>query len=214
MKKEIFGKNSVDMINGPLFSGILKVAVPIMVMNIMQIMFNAADIAVLGIFVNDTAVAAVGTNGALISLITGLFIGIAAGANVIVARYIGSNNKEGIEKAIGSSLLLAFLGGFLVMGVGIAFAPTFLKWIKCDENVIGLATKYLRIYFLGAPVMFLYNFSAQIMRAKGDSIRPMIYLIVSGVLNVILNVVFVLVFHTDVEGVAIATIISKHFRHF
>ena len=209
MKRLAFGKNSVDMLNGPLFTGILKVAVPIMVMNIMQIMFNAADVAVLGMFVNDTAVAAVGTNGALISLITGLFIGMAAGANVVVARYIGAGNKEGVEKAIGTSLLFAFLGGFLVMGVGIALAPEMLRLMKCDPNVIGLATKYLRIYFIGTPVMFVYNFSAQIMRAKGDAIRPMIYLIVSGVLNVILNVIFVLVFDTDVEGVAIATICSQ-----
>ena len=209
MKKALFGKNSVDMLNGPIFRGILKVAIPIMVMNIMQLMFNAADVAILGIFVNDTAVAAVGTNGALISLITGLFIGIAAGANVIVAKYIGQNKPERIEKAIGSSILIAFLGGVLVTIVGVSLAGTFLKWMKCDENVIGLATKYLRIYFLGAPVMFVYNFCAQIMRAKGDAIRPMIYLIVSGVVNVILNVVFVLAFNTDVEGVAIATIVSQ-----
>lgn len=202
-------RTKVDMVGGPIFKGILQVAVPIMIMNIMQILFNAADIAVLGILVNDTAVAAVGTNGALINLITGLFIGMAAGVNVVVARNIGKKDQSAVERTIGTSLLFALVGGLFILITGNIFAKVFLTWMNCDPNVIDLAAKYLRIYFLGMPIMFVYNFCAQILRAKGDSIRPLIYIMIGGVVNVILNVVFVVVFDTDVEGVAIATIIAQ-----
>lgn len=200
---------SVDMLKGPIVKGIMQIAVPLMVMNILQTLFNAADVAIVGIFVGDTAVAAVGSNGALINLINGLFIGVSVGANIVIARFIGSGEHEKVEKVVGSSILLALISGILVMGITLIFARDFLILMSCDVNVLDLSAKYLKIYFIGAPFMLLYNYSAQILRAKGDAIRPMIYLIIAGVLNVILNVIFVALLGMGVSGVAIATVISQ-----
>ena len=200
---------SVDMLNGPIVKGIMQIAIPLMVMNILQTLFNAADVAIVGIFVGDNAVAAVGSNGPLINLINGLFIGVSVGANILIARFIGSGESERVEKVVGTSILLALISGILVMGITLIFARSFLILMSCDPAVLELSTKYLRIYFLGAPFMLVYNYSAQILRAKGDAVRPMIYLIIAGVLNVILNVIFVAIFGLGVSGVAIATVVSQ-----
>ena len=201
-------KLEMDMTTGPIFKKIARFSIPLMLMNILQLLFNAADVFVVGIFVDDVAVAAVGTNGALINLIINLFIGLSVGANV-VARYLGENNREKVRKNIGLSIFVALISGIILLFVGFFCARTFLEWMGCDPKVIVLATKYLKIYFLGMPIIILYNFCASILRAAGDTVRPLIFLTIGGVVNVGLNIFFVVVLHKDVEGVAIATVVSQ-----
>ncbi len=198
----------LNLCEGPLFKKILWYALPLICTNILQLLFSAADIAVLAIFVGDDAVAAVGANGALINLIVGLFIGLSVGANVLVARSIGKQDEQTSQRVVGSAVLIAFCLGIGLTFVGFFGARTFLVWMKCDPDILDAATTYLRIYFLGTPIMMLYNFSASILRASGDTVRPLIFLTLGGVVNVGLNILFILVFHMTVEGVAIATIAS------
>ena len=201
----------VDMTHGPIFKKIFFFSVPLIFTNVLQILFNSADILILGIFVNDRAVAAVGATSALINLIVGMFVGLSVGANVTVARYLGKNNVDSVRKTVGMSMLLSVLLGFVLIFVGIFGAKTFLTWMSCDINVLDMATKYLKIYFIGMPVMMLYNFCASILRAAGETVRPLIFLAIGGILNIFLNIFFILVFHKDVEGVAIATVVSQAF---
>jgi putative MATE family efflux protein len=153
-------------------------------------------------------VGAVGACGSLIVLITGLLIGISAGTNVTIARYIGRGEQDRIEKAVGTAVVFSFLGGILLSAVGISFAETFLIWTKCDPILLPQATLYFKIYFAGVPILMVYNFCASILRASGDTRRPMLFLTLSGVVNVILNFVFVAGLGMRVDGVAIATVIS------
>jgi len=205
------GKHEMDLTVGSIFKKLIIFALPLMATNILQLLFNVADVAVLGIFVEDgdNAVAAVGATGALINLIIGLFVGLSVGANVLVAKYVGSGEKERAERVVGMSMLISVLIGVVLAVIGYFCAYTFLDWMGCDPKVIDMATKYMQIYFLGMPIILLYNFCAAILRAVGDTLRPLIYLIVAGVVNVGMNVLFVVVFHKDVEGVAIATISSQ-----
>lgn len=198
-----------DLTNGPMFKSLFFYALPFVFANVLQVLFNTADIAVLGIFVGDNAVAAVGANSSLSNLLVGLFVGFSAGTNVVLARYVGAKNMISSQKVIGTSICLALISGFLLMAIGVPFAEQFLIFMGCDQNILGMATTYLRIYFLGMPIMMLYNFCASILRATGDSKRPLIYLLIGGVANVILNVFFVVVCNMTVEGVAIATVVSQ-----
>ncbi|MBQ0099466.1 MAG: MATE family efflux transporter, partial [Firmicutes bacterium] len=202
-------KLEMDMTTGTIFNKIVRFSIPLMLMNILQLLFNAADIFVLGIFVNDNAVAAVGANSALINLIINLFIGLSVGSNVVVAMFLGENNKQKIRENVGLSIFIALVSGIILLFIGFFCARTFLTWMGCDEVVLDMAVKYLKIYFLGMPVIMLYNFCASILRAAGDTVRPLIYLSIGGVINVILNIFFVLVLKKDVEGVAIATVVSQ-----
>ncbi len=199
----------MDMTQGPLLKKILLFSMPLLLTNVLQLLFNATDIMVLGIFVGDNAVAAVGANSSLISLIVGLFTGISMGANVMVARCIGAKDQVRSKKFVGMSIVVSLAFGFFLMALGIPLAKTFLQLMSCAPEVIDMATKYLQIYFMGMPFIMLYNFCASILRSAGDTVRPLIYLIIAGVLNVGLNIFFILVVGLDVEGVAIATTVSQ-----
>ena len=198
------------MLSGPIINGLLTIAIPIMIMNVLQSLFSIADMTILKIFDTDGgySVGAVGACGTLIHLITGLLIGVSSGANVTIARYIGKGNRERVEKAIGTSLLFALFGGIAMSVFGIAFARLFLTWMNCDAILLPQAVLYFRIYFAGIPILMVYNFCASILRATGDTKRPMLFLSLGGVVNVLFNLLFVGVFGKRVEGVAIATVIS------
>lgn len=205
----MFKNYEMNMCEGALLKKLIIYALPLMATNILQLLFNAADVAVLGIFKGDTPVAAVGSTAALINLIVGLFVGLSVGANVLIARCVGENNEKRARRIVGMSMLISFAIGIMLSIIGVVFAKTFLTWMDCPEGVIDLATTYLKIYFLGMPIMLLYNFCASILRAVGDTVKPLIFLLISGVVNVGLNVLFVTVLDKDVEGVAIATITSQ-----
>ncbi len=202
-------KLEVDMTSGAIFKKIVAFAVPLIFTNLLQILFNMCDVLVLGIFVNDRAVAAVGGTSALINLIVGLFVGLSVGANVMVSAYLGKKDEERVRRTVGTSLLVAIIVGTGLIFVGVFGAKTFLAWMNCDENVIDMSATYLKIYFIGMPVMMVYNFCAAILRAAGETVKPLVYLTIGGVVNVILNVFFVLVLKKNVEGVAIATVVSQ-----
>ncbi|MBO5851688.1 MAG: MATE family efflux transporter [Clostridia bacterium] len=203
------GKIEKDFTNGPIFKQMALFALPLMFTSVLQILFNTADVLVLGVFVGDDAVAAVGSTGSLINLITSLFIGMSMGVNVVASRHLGSHNDEGVKKVIGMSILLSVIFGFILLIIGWFGAKFFLTLMKSDVDVIDLSTTYLKVYFLGIPLVILYNFLSSIMRASGDSKRPLIYLLISGVVNVLLNVFFILVLKMTVEGVAIATVVAQ-----
>lgn len=202
-------KMETNMLSGSVVKGLISMSVPIMIMNVSQSLFSIIDMTVLGKLVNDNAVGAVGACGVLISLITGLLIGISSGANVVIARHIGRGNTECAEKAIGTSVLFGLVGGFVLLIVGVIFAETFLKITNCPERLLKQATLYFRIYFCGVPIIMLYNFCAAILRSRGDTKRPMMFLVLGGVVKIILNFFLITVFNTSVEGVAIATIIAN-----
>ena len=200
----------IDMCNGPLLPGILRFALPLILANVLQLAFNAADMIVVGKFSgSDTALAAVGATGSLITLIVNLFIGISSGVNVLVANYRGARRDQDVSDTVHTAMVMSLFGGFLLLTIGVLFCRTFLQWMGTPDNVIDQSTLYLRIYFLGMPFFLVYNFGAAILRAVGDTQRPLIYLSLSGVLNVLLNLVFVLVLKMDVAGVALATIASQ-----
>lgn len=202
-------KVNVDMLSGSITKGLLKLSIPIMIMNVMQMLFNVIDMTVLGKFSNDTAVGAVGACGTLITLCTGLLVGIAAGANIVIAKRIGGGEEEKVHNAVGSAVLMAIVGGFILLIVGVIFAEDFLRLTNCPESIIAKAVLYFRLYFIGAPILMLYNFFAAILRATGDSTRPMYFLLIGGAVKIVLNIFFITVLKMTVEGVAISTIISN-----
>lgn len=203
----------LDMTEGPIVKQLIRFALPILAVNILQILFTTADTVVLGRFVPEerstVAVAAVGATTSLINLLIGFFVGISLGANVLVARCKGGNNPERAKKYVGCSVLLSLISGLAILLIGFFGAETFLSWMNCKNELLALATKYLKIYFLGMPLIMLYNFAASILRAVGDTVRPLIFLLAGGVLNVGLNIFFVTAVGLDVEGVAIATVASN-----
>ncbi len=194
---------------GSILKQLILYALPLVATNVLQLLFNAADVAVVGVFAGDKPVAAVGATTALINLIVGLFVGLSVGANVLVARFVGKENEEGARRVVGSSVVFSITAGIFLAIVGFFGSETFLKWMGCDPEVLGMATKYLKIYFLGMPIMMLYNYSASVLRAVGDAFRPFLFLVISGVANVGLNFLFVAGLHKNVEGVAIATVVSQ-----
>ena len=207
---EVKQKKKVDMLSGPLFKKIVLFSIPLALSGILQLLFNAADQIVVGQFAGTESLAAVGSTASLINLIVNLFIGLSVGSNVLIAKSIGEKNYDRAERAVHTGILVGFVSGIFVLIVGQVFSRTFLELMKNDVDVIDKATLYLRIYFLGSPAMLVYNFGASALRAKGDTKRPLIYLTISGVANVILNLVFVIAFNMDVAGVALATIISQY----
>ena len=166
-------RKEVDMLSGSITKGLIAMAIPIMIMNVVQMLFNIIDMTVLGNFADDSAVGAVGACSTLITLCTGLLIGVSTGANVVVAKSIGSGDKNRVEKAVGTALLFAVTGGVVLSVIGVSCAEMFLKWTDCPETILPNAVLYFRIYFLGVPVIMLYNFCASILRAAGDTKRPM-----------------------------------------
>ncbi len=202
-------KYEMDMCSGSILKKMLLFAFPLMLSNMLQLLFNAADIIVVGRFAGDNALAAVGSNTSLINLLTNVFIGLSIGTNVLVSRYFGAKDKDNLQKTVHTSLMISLICGVVLTAIGEIFARQLLELMKSPEDVIDLAAVYLRIYFLGMPAMMLYNFGSAILRAIGDTKRPLYYLLGAGVINVLLNLLLVLVFHLGVAGVAIATIISQ-----
>ena len=206
-------KQSLDMLNGPIWNKIPLFALPIAATAMLEQLFNASDIAVVGNFTakaqRTAAVAAVGANSPVIGLIVNLFVGIALGANVIIANAIGRDDKDSVQKAVNTSIIMALGGGFAVAIIGELAAAPILSSLNVPDDVFPLALLYLRIYLIGMPVILLYNFEAAIFRSIGDTKVPLIALAISGVLNVILNLFFVIVLKMNVNGVAIATVISN-----
>lgn len=199
----------IDMVNGPILKKMLLFTLPLMCSSILQLLFNAADIVVVGRFAGDNSLAAVGSNAALINLMTNVFLGLSVGGNVLAARDYGSGNDEELSKTLHTAMLLGIVSGLILTVAGVIFAPQLLKLMQTPENILPLASLYLRIYFLGMTAMMVYNFGSALLRSVGDTKRPLYYLVTAGVINVILNLVFVIVLHMDVAGVALATVISQ-----
>lgn len=199
----------MDMCNGPLTKKILLFSIPLMCSGILQLLFNAVDMIVVGRYTGSAALAAVGSTGSLINLLTNVFIGLSIGANVLTAQAYGAHDDEAVSKIIHTSILLSLLSGLLLTVVGLFVTKPLLALMGTPDNVLELSSLYMRIYFLGMPAMLLYNFGSSILRAIGDTKRPLYFLSIAGVANVLLNLLFVIVFHMGVAGVALATIISQ-----
>ena len=199
----------IDMCNGPLTRKIITYCIPLALSGILQLLYNAADILVVGRFTGPTALAAVGSTGSLINLIVNLLIGLSVGASVCVANFYGAGREKDVRETVHTAMLISVIGGVIVSVVGMVFAKTFLGWMGSPDDVIDQATLYLRIYFAGMPLTMAYNFASAIFRALGDTKRPLYYLAVSGLVNVILNLIFVIVFKMGVAGVAIATVVAQ-----
>ena len=199
----------MDMCSGPLPGKILRFAIPLMLSSILQLLFNAADVIVVGRFAGSTSLAAVGSTGALINLLTNVFLGLSIGTNVLVARYFGARQEKNIQETIHTSMMLALIGGGILVVLGLLLARPLLELLGTPEDVLDKAALYMRIIFVGCPAMMIYNFGSAVLRAVGDTKRPLYYLTVAGILNIVLNLFFVIVFHMDVAGVALATIISQ-----
>lgn len=201
--------HDIDMLNGPIMPKLLQFSIPLILSSMLQLTFNAADVIVVGRFEGDAALAAVGAPGSLINLMVNLFMGLGVGVNVVVAQYYGAKNAKDTSESVHTAVGLGLLSGLIVGLFGVVMCETFLRWMKTPEEVLPLATDYMRIYFIGMPFNMLYNFGSSILRATGDTKRPLIYLTIAGVVNVVLNLFFVLALGMGVKGVALATIISQ-----
>ena len=199
----------MDMCSGSVLKKLLIFTLPLMASGVLQLLFNAADIIVVGRFAGDNSLAAVGSNTALINLLTNLFVGLSVGVNVVAAKAHGAGDSENLSHITHTAITLSLFSGVLLAAVGLIFAPQLLELMQTPESVLPLAVTYLRIYFAGMPVIMLYNFGAALLRSVGDTKRPLYFLIIAGVINVILNLVFVILFRMDVAGVALATVISE-----
>lgn len=199
----------IDMCSGAILPKLLKFALPLMCSSILQLLFNAADIIVVGRFAGDNSLAAVGSTASLVNLLVNLFIGLSIGANILAARCQGAEDQEGLRQTVHTAILVSLISGAGLAVAGSAGAAQILLWMHSPEEVRMLASLYLRIFFLGMPATMLYNFGAALLRAVGDTRRPLYYLTAAGIVNVALNLFFVIVCHLDVAGVAIATVISQ-----
>ncbi len=198
-----------NLTSGPIFKTLLLYSLPLMITNVVGVLFHTADTAVLAFMAGDEAVAAVGACGSLFTLLTTLFTCFATGANVLVARLIGAKDELGVRRATGTALVIGLGAGVILMVFAVIFAKDLLTLMQCQPDVLDQATLYMRIYFLGMPITMLYSFIAALLRASGDSVRPMKYMLIAGVLNVGLNVLFVGLFGLAVAGVAVATVLSN-----
>ena len=199
----------LDMTHGKLIPKVAAFALPLMATSILQLLYNAADVIVVGRFTGPEALAAVGSTAALINLIVNVFLGLSVGTNVIAANYYGLGDFRNMRETVHTSIAVSVVGGFVVGVFGVLFGGVFLGWMGTSEEVLPLATQYIRIFFIGTPFNMLYNFGAAVLRAVGDTRRPLYFLTVSGLVNVVLNLIFVIVFHMGVAGVALATIASQ-----
>ena len=207
-KKSVRGRQ-IDMLQGSLMDKLLLFALPLAASNILQQLFNSADAAVVGRFAGSQALAAVGGNTSVINLLLNLFVGISVGANVVIARYIGQNKIEKVQEAVHTVIAVALISGFFLIGIGMALAKPILLLMSTPKDVINLAVLYLRIYFAGMPFLMVYNFGAAILRSVGDTRRPLYCLLFTGVINVGLNLLFVVGLEMSVAGVALATMIAN-----
>lgn len=198
----------IDMLRGSILRNMVLFALPLLASGILQQSFNSIDVAVVGRWCSNQSLAAVGSNGMIISLVINLFIGISVGANIVIANYIGRGDRDAVRRACRTAMCVALASGLLLMAIGTAVARPLLEVMDTPHDVIDLSTTYLRIYFLSMPFMMVYNFGAAILRSKGDTRRPFFALVISGLVNVVLNIVFVVGCGMDVAGVAWATVIS------
>lgn len=202
-------RRNVDMVNGSLSKNLVRFVIPMILTGVLQLMFNACDLVVVGQFAGDRALAAVGATGALINLLVNAFIGLSTGVNIVAAHAYGAKDHNQVDKIVHTSVFLAFLCGAVICVAGVLLSRPCLQLMNTPDDTIDLAVLYMRIYFIGVPASVLYNFCAAILRAQGNSKHPLIFLTVAGVVNVVLNLFFVIVFHMSVEGVALATAISQ-----
>lgn len=202
-------KNEIDMLHGPLFMKMIMFTLPLAASSILQQLFNSVDVAVMGRFASSQALAAVGSNAPVISLLINLFMGVSMGANVIISNHIGQNDRRSIRDAISTVGLVAIVSGLLMMVVGILVARPILTMMDTPADVLDMAVTYLRIFFLGIPFFMIFDFGSAILRSMGDTRRPLYILMAAGIVNTILNLVFVIIFHMGVAGVAIATSIAN-----
>lgn len=206
---EIGKKNEIDMTTGSIIGKQIRFIIPLICTGMLQLLYNAVDVIVVGQFAGTTALSAVGSTGSLTNLIINVFIGLSVGINVVTAMYYGRKDHENMQKTIHTAISLAIIAGVILAIFSFFAAPSLLEWMSTPDDVIEQATTYMRIIFLGMPFNLVYNFSAAILRAVGDTKRPLRYLGLSGIVNVVLNLIFVIVFHLDVAGVALATIIAQ-----
>lgn len=202
-------RKNVDMLNGPIFASIIQFVVPVILTNLLQILFNTADMIVIGQYCGSISVAAVSATSTLTHLIVNFFIGIGVGTGVVVSRAIGAGNEENVHRTVHNAIPTAIICGGLISVIGVFFAPTFLEWMGTPTDILPLSSVYMRIYFAGMIFNMVYNFSAAILRAAGETKLPLYFLSVAGVVNVALNVFFVTVLDMNVAGVALATAISQ-----
>ncbi len=202
-------RRSANMLNGPLWSSLITYTIPIILTSVLQLLFNAADLVIVGRYSGSINVAAVSATGAITNLIVNLFIGLSVGAGVTVAHALGGNHAQAVHRTVHTALPTALVGGLLLSVVGVLFSETFLTLMKTPENVLPLSAKYMRIYFCGMTFTMVYNFCASILRAAGDTKSPLIFLSLAGVINVALNILFVVYLEMTVDGVALATVISQ-----
>ncbi len=199
----------MDMCSGPIFSKIVTFAIPLILSGILQLLFNAADIIVVGRFAGSESLAAVGSTSSLINLLVNVFIGLSIGVNVLVARFYGGQNHKDLEETVHTSMLLAAISGVILIVIGVVLAGPLLELMGTPENVLPLSVLYMRIFFVGMPATLIYNFGSAILRGIGDTKRPLYFLFSAGVINVIMNLIFVIRFQMGVAGVALATVISQ-----
>ena len=201
--------NEIDMLHGPLLMKILVFSLPLAASSVLQQLFNSIDVAVVGHFASSQALAAVGSNGPVISLLINLFLGVSMGANVIISNHIGQNDEEGIQSAVSTAFATAIVSGLILMCLGVAAAKPILTIMGTPDDVLPLAATYLRIYFLGIPFFLIFNFGAAILRSMGDTKRPLYILVIAGIINTLLNLFFVIALKMSVAGVAVATGIAN-----
>lgn len=204
----------MDMCHGPLLGKILLFSVPLMLSGILQLLFNAADIVVVGRFVGSSALAAVGSTSALINLLINIFVGLSVGVNVLTAQYYGAKSDRDVSETVHTAMLTSLLSGLFLVALGVGLARPLLIMMGTPEDVIDQSVLYMRIYFVGMPVLMIYNFGAAVLRAIGDTRRPLYFLFTAGVVNVVLNLCFVVFLGMGVDGVGWATVISEHVSAF
>ena len=199
----------MDMCNGPILSKVLVYAFPLMLSGILQLLFNAADVIVVGRFAGSQSLAAVGSTSALINMLINVFIGLSVGVNVLVAQYYGAKSEDDVNETVHTAITISLISGVFLIFVGFILSRPLLELMGTPEDVIDKSTLYMRFYFAGMPVIMLYNFGSAVLRAVGDTRRPLYYLTVAGVVNVVLNIFFVTQLNMDVAGVALATVLSQ-----
>ncbi len=209
MGNSLSGKYSIDMCTGSVFKKMLKFALPLMLSGVLQLLFNAADIIVVGNFAGDESLAAVGATTTLINLMTNLFIGLSVGVNVLTANYFGAGKADEVKKTVHTAISISIISGIFLTVIGILLAPRILRLMKVPDDVIDLSVIYLRTYFAGMIAVMVYNFGSAVLRAVGDTQRSLYFLTASGIVNVVLNLIFVIGFHWGVFGVGLATAISQ-----
>lgn len=199
----------MDMCSGPVFVKIVVFAIPLILSGILQLLFNAADIIVVGRFAGSESLAAVGSTSALINLLVNVFIGLSVGANVLVARYFGGRQMRDLEETVHTAMVTAGIGGLILILMGVTLADPMLELMGTPEDVLPLSTLYMKIFFIGMPANLIYNFGSAVLRGVGDTKRPLYFLLAAGIINVVLNLFFVIVLSMGVAGVALATVISQ-----